>query len=51
MSILRDGQKSIRIVLPAILYERLKAECPDHGDLSKLVRKLLIKYLTSIKEE
>lgn len=51
MSLLRDGQKSIRIVLPANLYERLKKECPDHGDLSKLVRKLLVKYLASIKEE
>ena len=51
MSIIRDGQKSIRIVLPANLYERLKKECPDHGDLSKLIRKLLVKYLQSIKEE
>jgi hypothetical protein len=51
MSILRDGQKSIRIILPAALYERLKKECVDHGDISKLIRKLLVKYLQSIKED
>ena len=37
--------KPIRIVIPDELYKRLKAECRDHGDISKLVRKLLVKYL------
>lgn len=50
MSILRDGQKSIRIILPKALYERLKKECVDHGDISKLIRKLLIKHLKSIED-
>ena len=50
MSILKDGQKSIRVVLPEHVYERLKNECPSHGDMSKLIRQLLIKYLSSLEE-
>jgi hypothetical protein len=50
MSILRDGQKSIRIILPKALYDRLKKECVDHGDISKLIRKLLLRHLESLKE-
>jgi len=42
-------QRSIRIALPEALYEKLKAECLDHGDLSKLVRQLLIKYLNGLE--
>ena len=42
-------QRSIRIALPEELYEELKRTCQDHGDLSKLVRQLLIKYLKSLE--
>lgn len=35
----------IRIVISQPLYDRLKEQCHDHGDISKLVRKLLSKYL------
>ena len=38
-------QHSIRIVIDDNLYARLKEECRDHGDISKLVRKLVTKYL------
>lgn len=48
MSILKNGQKSVRVVLPEDLYNQLKKECPDHGDLSKLVRKLIIKHLEGL---
>lgn len=51
MSIVKDGQKSLRIVLPQELYDRLKKECPDYGDMSKLMRKLLIKYLEDLHQE
>ena len=51
MSILKDGQKSLRVVLPDDLYNRLKKECPDHGDMSKLIRKLLIKHLEGLEED
>lgn len=51
MSLVKNGQKSIRIVLPEALYNRLKEECPDHGDLSKLVRRLIIKYLKDIHDD
>jgi hypothetical protein len=50
MSQLKNGQRSVRIVLPDAVYNRLKRECPDHGDLSKLVRRLIIKYLISITD-
>lgn len=51
MSILKEGQKSVRVVLPDDLYALLKKECPDHGDMSKLIRKLLIKHLEGLQEE
>jgi hypothetical protein len=51
MSILKEGQKSVRVVLPDDLYALLKKECPDHGDMSKLIRKLLIKHLEGLREE
>ena len=41
----KKKQHPIRIVVNDALYERLKQECSDHGDVSKLVRKLLTKYL------
>lgn len=48
MSLLKEGQKSVRIVLSDALYQAVKSECPDHGDLSRLVRNLLKKHLRSI---
>ena len=42
-------QRSIRVALPEVLYEKLKVECQEHGDLSKLVRQLLIKHLKGIE--
>jgi len=37
--------KSIRIILPLELYDELKSKCTDHGDISKLVRRMLRAYL------
>lgn len=51
MSIVKDGQKSVRVVLPEDLYNVLKKECPDHGDLSKLIRKLIIKHLEGLRDD
>ena len=51
MSIVKHGQKSLRVVLPDKLYEQLKKECPDYGDMSKLIRKLLTKYLDDLHHE
>lgn len=51
MSIVKDGQKSVRVVLPEDLYKVLKKECPDHGDLSKLIRKLIIKHLEGLRDD
>jgi hypothetical protein len=48
VSKVKDGQKSIRIVMPTSLYNQLKEECQDHGDISKLVRRLLKKHLESL---
>jgi hypothetical protein len=50
MSLVKHGQKSMRVVLPEALYNRLKRECPDHGDISKLIRKLLIKHLEQLRD-
>jgi hypothetical protein len=51
MSIVKEGQKSVRVVLPITLYNKVKKECRDHGDISKLVRKLLVKHFEALKEE
>lgn len=48
VSKVKNGQKSIRIVMPLSLYEKLKEECQDHGDISKLVRKLIRKHLETL---
>lgn len=47
----KEPQKSIRIVLPLRLYERMKKECPDHGNISQLIRGLLLKYLNSLEND
>jgi hypothetical protein len=33
--------------MPEALYEKLKLVAPEHGDISTLIRDLLIKYLAS----
>ena len=40
-------QRSIRIAMPEALYEKLKAIAPDHGDISALIRDLLLKHLAA----
>lgn len=42
---LLEKNRNIRIVVPKDLYDRLKDLCPEHGQLSQLVRKLIIKHL------
>lgn len=42
---LPETQRSIRVALPEPLYQELKSYCKSHGELSQLVRSLLIKYL------
>lgn len=49
MSLVKDGQKSVRVVLPSSMYEKLKQECPDHGDMSKLIRNLLRRHLKALE--
>lgn len=44
----KEAQKSIRIVVPLSLYEMVKEECMDHGDISRLVRRLLVKHLEAL---
>jgi hypothetical protein len=51
VSLLKEGQKSIRVVVPIRLYDRLKEQCVDHGDISRLVRKLLEKWVTTAEGE
>lgn len=33
--------------MPESLYQKLKAIAPEHGDVSKLIRDLLLKYLAA----
>ena len=40
-------QRSIRVAMPEALYEKLKGIAPEHGDISKLIRDLLLKYLAA----
>jgi hypothetical protein len=46
-----ETQRSIRIAMPEELYQELKDECPEHGQISQLIRKLLIKHLKSLEED
>jgi metal-responsive CopG/Arc/MetJ family transcriptional regulator len=50
MSNLKTKQKSLRIVIPEALYNRIKMECTEYGDISKLIRQLLIKYLEQLRD-
>jgi len=40
-------QRSIRVAMPESLYQKLKAVAPEHGDVSKLIRDLLLKYIAA----
>jgi metal-responsive CopG/Arc/MetJ family transcriptional regulator len=40
-------QRSIRVAMPEPLYQKLKAVAPEHGDVSKLIRDLLLKYIAA----
>ena len=46
-----DTQRSIRIAMPEALYQELKKECEEHGEISQLIRKLLIKHLKSLSDK
>lgn len=41
----KETQKSVRVVLPKKLYDDVKDRCLDYGDLSRVVRHLLKKWL------
>ena len=41
----KSAQKSLRVVLPLSLYEKLKERCHERGDISKVVRSLLRKWI------
>lgn len=40
-----NAQRSIRVAMPEVMYQKLKLIAPDHGDISRLVRDLLLKHL------
>lgn len=44
-------QRSIRIAMPEAMYQKLKAIACEHGDISKLVRDLLLKYIAAQEAE
>ncbi len=37
--------RPIRIYLPLDIYKEVKAHCPEHGDMTRLVRHLLSEWL------
>ena len=37
--------------MPEAMYQKLKAVAPEHGDISKLVRDLLLKYIAAQEAE
>jgi hypothetical protein len=45
----KETQKSVRVVLPLELYNKVKERCIDYGDLSRLVRHLLKDWLNDPK--
>lgn len=50
MSLLKPGQKSIRVVLSEETYQKLKLMCEEHGDLSRLVRALIHKHIREFEK-
>lgn len=43
-------QRSIRVAMPEALYEKLKRIAPEHGDISTLIRDLLLKHLAACED-
>ena len=41
----KEFEKSIRVVLPLDLYEEVKERCIDYGDISRVIRHLLRKWI------
>ena len=41
----KELEKSIRVVLPLDLYEEVKERCIDYGDISRVIRHLLRKWI------
>jgi len=46
----QEIQKSLRIVIPLELYAQVKLACPEHGQISQLVRALLIKHFLQLAD-
>lgn len=46
----QEVQKSLRIVIPLDLYAQVKVACPEHGQISQLVRALLMKHFLQLAE-
>jgi len=44
-------QKSVRVVLPEEMYNRLKRITQDHGDISRIVRSLLRQFIKKAEQE
>lgn len=45
----KETQKSVRVVLPLTLYNEVKDKCEEYGDLSRVVRHLLRKWVKDSK--
>jgi hypothetical protein len=43
----KETQKSVRVVMPLEMYESLKGRCIDYGDMSRVVRHLVRKWLAN----
>ena len=43
--------KPVRILIPVPLWNRVKDYCPEHGDVSRLIRNLLRKHLNAMDVE
>lgn len=47
----KETQKSVRVVLPLAMYNKLKKRCRQHGDMSDIVRRLLREWLKKPESE
>jgi len=43
----KETQKSVRVVMPLDMYEDLKSRCIDYGDMSRVVRHVVRKWLAN----
>jgi hypothetical protein len=48
MSLVKAGQKSVRVVLSLEMYNRVKSQCDEHGDISRLIRSLIRKHFAGL---